>query len=37
LLLAGSSLTPKNVAVSSSVAGVLVEKCSVVDDSIGEC
>ena len=36
-ILAGASLTPKNVPVSGTVAAVLVEKCSEVDDSIGEC
>ena len=35
-MLAGTSLTPKNVPVASSAAAVLVEKCSEIDDSIGE-
>ena len=35
-MLAGTSLTPKNVPVASSAAAVLVEKCSEIDDTIGE-
>jgi hypothetical protein len=35
-LLAGSALTPTNVPVAGTVAGVLVEKCSELDDSVGE-
>jgi hypothetical protein len=36
-MLVGSSLTPTNVPVSSTVGAVLVQKCSEVDDAIGEC
>ena len=35
-MLAGASLTPTNVPTSSTVAAVLVKKCSEIDDSIGE-
>jgi hypothetical protein len=35
-MLAGSSLTPTNVPLATTVGAVLVEKCSEVDDAIGE-
>ena len=36
-MLVGSSLTPTNVPVSSTMGAVLVQKCSEVDDAIGKC
>ena len=35
-LLAGAALTPANAPVASTTAGVLVKKCSELDDSVGE-
>jgi len=36
-MLAGSSLTPKNVPIAGSEAAVLIEKCSEVNDAVGTC